>query len=507
MTAVGHLRENDRVFGKGELTDSLLIAKEDVRKKFGGKSDAFFTKFVTPITEANKEFSDPFAVNAVAFAPIIEMDDYLYVPLQYRLCESIYESPFFWMMGDSAYANVHAEHRGEFVEYTAADILCSVFGPENVHKNVVVARNARERGGEIDVLVSYGEFVIVVQAKSKRVTLQARAGDADALKMDFKGAIQDPYKQALECIELIKAGARCIAEDGNELELHTLPRFFPMVVLSDSFPALTMLSRAMLQRSDEVAPVIWDIGVLDCVARLLPSPIEMLFYLKCRSDTFDHIVSDSEYNYLGYHIRSKLVLPAESDLLTLMRDFATVVDDFMIAADVGIEADLPVGILERVRIPVVSELLTELKTADPRFASVVVDLYDFPSAALEDISATVLNIREELAATGKAIKAFSILTESGGLTYAITLRRDAKAAEAARAIGAKHKYDTKSDRWYVVLDSMETENPIDSLGALVWPWVEDENEAKASERVATMFISSLRESTVGAAARSRRETS
>ena len=83
----------------------------------------------------------------------------------------------------------------EFVEHTASDILSSVFGSANVHKNVVVARNAREQGGEIDVLVSYGEFLIVVQAKSKRVTLKARAGDADALKMDFKGAVQDPYKQ------------------------------------------------------------------------------------------------------------------------------------------------------------------------------------------------------------------------------------------------------------------------------------------------------------------------
>ena len=507
MTVVGHLRENGQDFSKGELTASLLIAKEDVRKKFGGKSDAFFGKFVTPITEANEKFNDPFSVNGVALAPIIEMGDYLYVPVQYRLCESIYESPFFWMMGDGAYANVHAQHRGEFVEHTAADILCSVFGSENVHKNVVVARNARERGGEIDVLVAYGEFVIVVQAKSKRVTLKARAGDADALKTDFKGAVQDPYKQALECIELIKAGAKCIADDGNELELHTLPRFFPMVVLSDSFPASTMLSRAMLQRSDEVAPVIWDIGVLDCVARLLPSPIEMLFYLKCRSDAFDHIVSDSEYNYLGYHIRSKLALPAESDMLMLERDFATVVDDFMIAADVGIEADRPKGILERAKIPVVSDLLTELKAADPRAASVLVDLYDLSSAALEDISANVLNIREELAATGKAIKAFSISTESGGLTYAVTLTTDAKGAEAARAIGAKHKYDTKSDRWYVVLDSIQTENPIDSLWALVWPWVEDENEAEASEQVATMFNSSVRETTVGAAARSRRNKS
>ena len=171
-------------------------------------------------------------------------------------------------------------------------------------------------------------------------------------------------------------------------------------------------------------------------------------------------------------------------MLMLERDFATVVDDFMIAADVGIEADRPKGILERAKIPVVSDLLTELKAADPRVASVVVDLYDLSSAALEDISANVLNIREELAATGKAIKAFSISTESGGLTYAVTLTTDAKGAEAARAIGAKHKYDTKSDRWYVVLDSIQTENPIDSLGALVWPWVEDENEAEASEQVA-----------------------
>ena len=503
ITDVGHLREKGRIFSKHELTDSLLIMKEDVRNTFGAKCDAFFSKFVTPLTEANKQFTDPFAINSVALAPIIEMGNYLYVPLQYRLCESIYESPFFWMIGDHRYAHIQAEHRGAFVERTAADILCSVFGAENVHKNVVVSRSARERGGEIDVLVFYGEFVIVVQAKSKRITLKARAGNADALKTDFKGAVQDPYKQALDCIGLIKAGAKCIAENGNELELHTFPRFFPMVVLSDSFPASTMLSRSMLQKIDEVAPAIWDIGVLDCVTRLLPSPIELLFYLKCRSDAFDQIVSDSEYTYLGYHIRSKLALPAESDMLLLERDFATVVDDFMVAADVGIEANRPVDILEQVKIPVVSDLLIELRKAGPRVASVVIDLYNFSSAALEDISATVLNIRKELAATGKAIKAFSIRTESGGLTYAVTLRRDSMATEAAQAIGAKHKYDTKSDRWYVVLDSMETENPIDSLEALVWPWVEDKDEEKASERVATMFNSSLREMTVGAAAKRR----
>ena len=489
MTAVGHLREQGHNFSRGDLTDSLLIEKEDVRKHFGANADAFFAKFVTPITETNGAFADPFSINAVALAPIIEMSENLYVPSQYRLFESIYESPFFWMIADDNYADTHAENRGEFLEKTSAAILREVFGDEHVHENVHVMRRSGERGGEIDVLVAYGEFVIVVQAKSKRITLKARAGDAHALKTDFKGAIQDPYRQALDCIELIKAGARCTTTNGKDLELPTLSRFFPMVVLSDPFPASTMLSRAMLERNDEIAPVIWDIGVLDCIARLLPTPIEMLFFLKCRSDVFDCVLSDSEYNYLGYHIRSKLALPPGSDIMMVERDFATVVDDFMIAADAGVKADRPAGILERLEIPIVCELLAELKQADPRVASVVIELYNFSSSALKSISSTIQMVRVEIAATGKEIKAFSIPTESGGLTYAVTLHRDEKAAVAARAIGAKHKYDSKKDRWYVVLDCIQTDNAIDALVVLAWAWMEDEKEAQAARDVAKMFSS------------------
>ncbi|MDE0410838.1 MAG: nuclease-related domain-containing protein [Gammaproteobacteria bacterium] len=490
MTEVGRLRKLGYHLRNKDLTNSLLIAKEDVRRQFGAKSDAFFAKFVTPIKAANKGFTSPISLNTVAIAPIIEFDDYLYVPLQYRLCESIYESPFFWMMDDHKYADMHAENRGRFSEQTAAEILNSVFGTQNVYENVVISRNGRDYGSEIDVLVVYGEFAIVVQAKSKRVTLNARAGDSDALEKDFKGAIQNPYQQALKCIELIKAGAKCVTKDGKELELHALPRFFPVVVLSDSFPASTMLSRAMLERSDQIAPVIWDIGELDCVARLLPTPVEMLLYLKCRSDVFDNILSDSEYNYISYHIESKLALPPDTSIMMLDRDCSMVVDDFMIAEDLGINADRPVGILERVQIPVISELLTELKNADPRVASVVIDLYDFSSAALQDISETILKVRAEVSTERKAIKAFSIPTASGGLTYAVVLSLDAKAAKAARAIGAKHKYDKKSDRWYVIVDSVQTNNPIDSLLPLIWSWIEDKGEAHASLQVAKMFNSS-----------------
>jgi hypothetical protein len=489
MTAVGHMRKEGHHFTHGGLTDSLLISKADVRKKFGQRANAFFSKFATPVTGANAGFVDPFAINAVAISPIIDLGEHLYVPNQYRLYEAIYESPFYWMMGDKSYSDTAADHRGAFLEKTATHIFCSVFGAKNVYENVTIRDGSKDIAGEVDVLALYGEFVLVVQAKSKRVTLKARAGDTEALKADFEGAIQSPYRQALECAELIQKGTECHTRDGKLLTFPSLPRLFPVVVLSDPFPASTFLSGTMLERGDNIAPVIWDLGMLDCVARLLPTPIEMIYYLKCRSEVFDKVVSDSEYNFLGYHIRAKLALPDDVDWMMLDRDFATVVDDYMIAADLGIETQRPLGILERLQIPIVSELLEELKNAGPSGASVVMDLYDFSSAALEDLSARIVDLREDVAATGKPIKAFSIPTAKGGLTYAVTRKCDANAAGAAEAIGAKHKYDTRSDRWYVILDSVETDSPIDGLLPLVWTWKEDGEEAERSKEVAKFFNS------------------
>lgn len=489
MTAVGQLRNEGHEFSHGELTNSLLISKEELRSRYRDKADAFIANFATAATRANTNFTNPFTVNDIAIKPIIDLGDHIYVPNQYRISETIYESPFYWMMRDKAYCNIASENRGKFLEKSTAHIFRSVFGPDNVFENVTVWQNAKHIAGEIDTLVIFGEFALVVQAKSKRITLKARAGDSEALRNDFEGAIQAPYRQAVECIDHIRNGARCTSIDEEIITFPIVPWFFPVVILSDPFPASTLLSRTLLDRGSNVAPAIWDLGALDCIARLLPSPIEMIFYLKCRSDVFDRALSDSEYNFLGFHIRSKLALSDDIDMLVIERDFATVVDDYMISADVGVTAERPLGILESTNIPIISAMLAELRHADPRLAAVVVELYDASIDALEDLSARILEIRSEVSNTGKAIKAISVQTKSGGLTYAVTRCRDKKAALAAEAIGAKHKYDTKRDRWYVILDSLETSLPIDGLLPLVWPWREDEQEAKSSEQVGQMFNS------------------
>ena len=52
---------------------------------------------------------------------MIDIGEHLYAPNAYRLFESVYESPTYWMMVDPAYLDTAAKHRGVFLERTAAD--------------------------------------------------------------------------------------------------------------------------------------------------------------------------------------------------------------------------------------------------------------------------------------------------------------------------------------------------------------------------------------------------
>jgi len=69
--------------------------------------------------------------------------------------------------------------------------------------------DGKDIAAEADVLVSYGEFLIVVQANRKEY-YESKGRCEEALKTDFKGAIQDPYRQASTFAELVEAGRECV---------------------------------------------------------------------------------------------------------------------------------------------------------------------------------------------------------------------------------------------------------------------------------------------------------
>lgn len=489
MTYANHYYPEKLESNPGELTNCFAVFKEALYAKFGKtKTDAFLDRFATPATNSNSEFNNPFAVNQVSLSPLIDIGEAVLVLSQHRLMESVYESPFYWMIGDKNYKDSHVKHRGDFLERSSATLLKSVFGEDHVHQNVEIKLSKKEIATEADTLVVYGDFVLIVQAKSKRLTLKAKAGDPDALAQDFRDAIQSPYKQALKFKDALLDGGKCVTVDGNDVPVPDTPLIFPVVLLCDPFPAITFLSQKLLKQESDLPPVIWDIAVLDCMSKILPLAVDFLFYLKCRANVFQRVQSDSEYNLLGYHLGHKLYVPPDINSMLIDRGFATVIDDYMIAQDLKLKSERPTGILERFDVPIIAELFSHLRNTDPKLVPVVIELYNMSGKSLCDMAAQIEGLRSEVRA-GKALKAFSLPTESGGISYVVVNELSKRALESAEALGLKHKYDCKMDRWYVLVDCISTSETLDALLPITHAWHENDNMAEFSARVGQAFKS------------------
>ena len=157
--------------------------------------------------DCNETFRALNDFNLANAQPIIRGESGTFILFQaYSFYEALYESPFYWMLQDAAYKDTALKHRGEFTEGFSAQCLARVFGIKHTHANVLLHKNAATTAGEIDNLVLFGNRAIVVQAKSKRLTLEARKGNDGAIQKDFSAGITDAYQQALFALNIFCAG-------------------------------------------------------------------------------------------------------------------------------------------------------------------------------------------------------------------------------------------------------------------------------------------------------------
>ena len=189
--------------------------------------------------------------------------------------------------------------------------LAHVFGASRVHRNVHLVRKKGERAGEIDVLVVYGDRLVVVQTKSKRLTQEARKGNDQVLREDFRKAIQDAYDQAQSCAELLLQGGRYrrrrhraaprteAAAQGN-LRLHGGRRPLPCLGLSSR--ALPADPQGGFIRE----PLVMDM-LLDSLTEMLETPLRFLSYASLRAQLAGRLAISHELTALGHHWPQPLV--------------------------------------------------------------------------------------------------------------------------------------------------------------------------------------------------------
>lgn len=348
--------------------------------------------FALPAGISNEQFKALHDFNMINAFPLIPMPDGRYVLFHiYSLVEALYEAPFYWMGADKAYFSTAMKHRGLFTEQFAIERLAKVFGADNVLCNIDIFGSKSNKLGEIDVLVLFGDRALVLQAKSKRLTLEARRGNDLQIQDDFKKSIQDSSDQAYLCAQLLEEG-KCAFRDaaGNAVKLpEKLKRIYVLCLIADHYPALSFQARQFLKYTPTTVispPFVMDVFALDAMTEMLDSPLQLLSYIDRRTGYTEKLLASHELTILSYHLKRNLWLNDEHDMVVLEDDISADLDLAMLVRREGIPGKgTPEGILTRFAATTLGRMTRAIEAS--------------PEPATIDLGFTLLTLSEDTAIT------------------------------------------------------------------------------------------------------------
>lgn len=450
--------------------------------------ERILASFALACAERNSGFNALNDFNVVAATPLLRMPNGDFLSLQaYSLAEALYDAPFYWMAQDKAYLPTLARNRGRFTEDFVAERLRLVFGADRVFQNVDLYRG-KDKIGETDVLVVWGNRAVVVQAKSKRLTLEARKGNDQVIRADFQKSVQDAYDQAVLCAQHLDDGThRLRALDGRDVTpAHALEEIYVVCVVSDHYPALSFQARHFLKTVAAArvqAPLVCDVFTVDAMTEMLQSPLHFLSYLNRRVNYGDKLLASHELTILAYHLKYNLWLDPEVGMMHLGDDFSAGLDIAMGVRRTGLEgAATPDGILTRFDATTLGRIVKEIEAR--------------PEPATIDLGFLLLSLGEDTVKnTSRAIDRICALawtdhrhhdmtlafgTAEAGLTIHCNEYPTPVALSRLRSYCERRKYKEAAPRWFgLCMDPKSTK--VRFGVSLSYPWAQSDEMDEATK--------------------------
>lgn len=475
-------------FSPHEIAAKANLAADVVERVLG--------TFELPSNERNAGFNALHDFNVITATPLLRMPDGEFLSLQsYSLAEAIYDAPFYWMAQDKAYLPTLTKNRGDFTENFVAERLGLVFGIEHVHLNVDIFETKAAKVSDIDVLVVWGNRVVVVQAKSKRLTLGARKGNDQIIRDDFKKAVQTAYDQGAACAKcLLDKRYKLVAPDGSQVALpQDIKEIYLFCVISDHYPALSFQARQFLETEsiDRVqAPLVMDVFTVDAMTEMLQSPLQFLSYVNRRANYAEQLMASHELTILGYHLTKNLWVEPGISLMQLNDDFSAGLDIAMSVRRTTMQgAATPDGILTRFGNTTVGRVVKEIEARpDPATTDLGFLLLAMSEQAVTEMSCAVDRLAARTRADGKVHDVTFAFKEGSGITFHCTDEPAYLAGPRLKSYCELRKYKEKAQEWFGVC--MSSKGPNVRFGvSLTYPWAQDTDmDEKTRDMVAPMPI-------------------
>lgn len=402
------------------MLDGFVFTSQEIAKESKLDVDiveAVLKPFVLPTEEKNNKFNNLSDFNEFKAYPIILVDNSTYILFQgYTLLESLYETPFHWFKKDKSYKDIARKHRGNFTEDFTAERLSLVFGEDRLFNNIIIKKiGSRQKKGEIDTLVIYGKKAIVVEAKSKALTVSARKGNDRCIEDDFLKAVQKAYNQTLLCSKFLTDNDYKFYKDGKELVfLRDFEEIYILCIVSDHYPSLSFQVRQFLKvETTEIVkyPFVMDVFNLDTMTEMLQKTLYFLDYLNKRALYGDKISSTHEQTILSYYLNNGLcnLCVDERNHIHLGNDITASLDLAMMVRRQGVEGkNTPEGILTKHKNTPIGRIIEQIEQTE--------------NSTLIDIGFTLLSCNYGLLKQGSDdIGKISALTQKDGKNHNVTL--------------------------------------------------------------------------------------
>lgn len=410
--------------------------------------DKFSLKFDN---NENQDYSEPGSQNVVNWKPIIKINSNCYIlPLPYILAQSIYETPYYWLVSDKHYSKTAGTHIGKSSEDIACNFLLPVFGQKNTFQNVKI-KQGKEDKTDIDVLCVLGNKALCLQIKSKKLTEKAQIGNDECYKKDFRCAITDAYNQGLECRKLILSkSCELIKCDGDRLDFESIDEVYLLCVTTGFYPAIPQQVRMMLEIKDSATtPVVLNLFDLHIVTHYLSDPYEFLYYIRQRIATNDYFIAENESVLLAYHLKNKLWKSSEYNQCNLGQDIAEYIDeDYPNIFNVSPCKDVSLH-CEWITEPY-NQLLSEIKLCKDAFITdVLFKLYDLNPSSMKRITQIIHEAKQRSRNNNSTVSmCMSFDQDKSGLTYTAStdLNYDGL-SEKMEIFSLVHKYKSKANQW------------------------------------------------------------
>lgn len=410
--------------------------------------DKFLTAFSCDVKVDNSAFRSVTDFNITSVRPIVLLEGRYYLFQYVSLMEAIYECPAHWMYQDAAYRTVASKNKGQFTEIMTFDYLKRIFGEEHVYQNLDLYEGIN-KVGEIDVYVSFGEYGIICQCKSQKLTTVSRSGNLIRIKKDFQLAIQEAYGQCRTCFDGLKSPGIVVKDaTGNVVDLQRPERVFPITVISEHFPALSIQVQQFLKIDPAEGfekPICVDIFTLDVLSELVPSPIRVLAYLERRSLYYDRIMTTNELGVLGYFLKVNLWLESEIEFLYINDSLASDIDAAMIVRREGLPGkSTPEGLLTRFKDTFVGRVIDGVdRNPNALCVELGLSLLEMGEDGINDVETLV----SRMSARGSGNLTLPMENRSSGLTIHCNSDPQFIAEPSLRQHMVRRKYYQKADKW------------------------------------------------------------